>query len=150
MCFDNVENNLESSRGHWLVLFLFRNDKLLHQHCAKVDGKHRNVLSLSVLPGMKISPLCALGSVYWNTASSMKKQIGALLCTSCALVLQKDTGGNQNAGERIAELVQHAKGLVALLQDGRWQRTCENKGAWTGLGIDLAVESVFAKANLWK
>lgn len=49
----------------------------------------------------------------------MKKQIGALLCTSCALILQKDTGGNQNAGERIAELVQHAKGLVALLQDGR-------------------------------
>lgn len=39
-----------------------------------------------VLPGMKISPLCALGSVCWNTARTMKKQIGALheLCTSFA------------------------------------------------------------------
>lgn len=41
------------------------------------------------------------------------------VCARCALTMQGDTDGNQNAGVRIAELAQRVKQLAALLQGGR-------------------------------
>lgn len=72
------------------------------------------------------------------------------LCARCALDMQRDVDGNQNPGVWIAELSQQVKKLVALLQGGKWQRRWVNRGAWNGLAIDLVVESVFVKADVWK